>query len=653
MTRRRSGVLVGFAIAALGVWLVLPGVAQAHAFLQSSDPSDGQRLNTAPSEVTLVFSERPDAALSGVRVLNSAGAEVQAGPAANVPGEPLALRVPLPPDLPNGVYTVSWQIVSQVDGHQTSATFAFGVGETPPPAHGSHTASAPPPTPLGVAGRTALLLGLSVLFAIGFDGLVVYRGSPPRMRPAAAAGSVAAVVGVAAMIFAERSTLGVSLGTLLRSDTGRPLELLTTATVAAVAGAALVAVRTGRARLVVLAVLAGVAMLTRVRGGHAAAGAAAWLEVGLQWTHVLAAGAWIGGLALLVLRLRDDEAPDRGEVAHRFSRVAGTSLAIVAITGILRSSNELGFTWWLHPFRNGYSTTLAIKISVAVVLIALGTFNHFRSVPRIREGVAGAAATLRRVAQGELVLAVGVFALTGTLTGLAPQNAPSGGSGSGPIVVTGSDFATTTRARLTVTPGLAGPNDFDLKLSDFDTGAPAEVDAVTLRFELAGSTISATTLDLEGAGAGEWSGSGSQLSLDGAWHVMVLARRGAETLEIELHLTTRPPEQTQTVTSGIPPIYTLTIPSGQSIQAYNDPSTAGPNEFHLTAFDADGKELPLASASVTATGPEDPPAALELRRLSAGHFVGDATLTAGEWHFDVIATGENGDTIHVTFDQTI
>jgi putative copper export protein/nitrogen fixation protein FixH len=498
-----------------------------------------------------------------------------------------------------------------------------------------------------------LLLGLAVLFAVGFDGLVVYHGDPPRRRLACVAGSLAALFGVVAMVLAERSTLDVSLGTLLRSDTGRPLEWLAGTTIAAAAAAVIVAVRTGRARLVALTVLVGVAMLARVRGGHAAAGAAAWLEEGLQWAHVLAAGAWIGGLVLLVLWLRGEEDTNRSETAHRFSRVAGISLGIVAVTGILRSSNELGWTWWLHPFRNGYGTTLTIKIGVAVVLIALGTFNHFRSVPRVREGVSGSIGLLRRVAQGELVLAVGVFALTGTLTGLAPQNAPGGGSEASPIVVTGSDFATTTRARLTVTPGTAGPNDFVLKLSDFDTGAPADVEAVTLRFQLAGSTLSATTLDLTRTGNGVWSGSGPELSLDGAWDVMVLARRGIETLEIDLHVTTKPPEQTQTVTSGTPPIYTLTIPSGESIQAYNDPSTAGPNELHLTAFDADGKELPLASASVTAIGPTEPPTALELRRLSAGHFVGDVTLTAGEWHFDLVATGENGDTIHVTFRQTI
>ena len=36
---------------------------------------------------------------------------------------------------------------------------------------------------------------------------------------------------------------------------------------------------------------------------------------------------------------------------RRFSRLAGYGLAIVVGAGILRSTNELGWGWWLHPFQ--------------------------------------------------------------------------------------------------------------------------------------------------------------------------------------------------------------------------------------------------------------------------------------------------------------
>jgi hypothetical protein len=43
MMLRKAGTVVGIVLAVLGLWLVLAVVAQAHAYLQSSDPSDGQR----------------------------------------------------------------------------------------------------------------------------------------------------------------------------------------------------------------------------------------------------------------------------------------------------------------------------------------------------------------------------------------------------------------------------------------------------------------------------------------------------------------------------------------------------------------------------------------------------------------------------------
>ena len=61
---------------------------------------------------------------------------------------------------------------------------------------------------------------------------------------------------------------------------------------------------------------------------------------------------------------------------------------------------------------------------------------------------------------------------------------------------------------------------------------------------------------------------------------------------------------------GQPTLYTFTLPGGQQLQAYNDPGSAGTNQLHVTAFDAQGQELPLQSVSVVATppggGPEVP-----------------------------------------------
>jgi methionine-rich copper-binding protein CopC len=125
---RRRGRLAALALPLAGLWLLATGpAAAAHGVLESSEPAGGSSLERAPAAVTLRFSERPDPGLSTVRVLDSGGRAVAGGPARPVAGRPLELRVPLA-GLPAGGYTVTWRIVSAVDGHRTDGVFGFGVG---------------------------------------------------------------------------------------------------------------------------------------------------------------------------------------------------------------------------------------------------------------------------------------------------------------------------------------------------------------------------------------------------------------------------------------------------------------------------------------------------------------------------------------------
>jgi methionine-rich copper-binding protein CopC len=98
----RSVVLAAFAL------VILAGVAFAHALPQSSDPSPGASLAQAPTQVSIVFGERPDLKLSSINVLDTTGAPVTSGPTAVAPRNEEELVVPLKP-LPAGVYTVAWR----------------------------------------------------------------------------------------------------------------------------------------------------------------------------------------------------------------------------------------------------------------------------------------------------------------------------------------------------------------------------------------------------------------------------------------------------------------------------------------------------------------------------------------------------------------
>jgi copper resistance protein C len=100
--------------------------ARAHAFLDHASPAVGSTVPTAPTAVTIWFTQDLEPAFSSVTVTTEAGERVDLGDAHVPPGHPDELRVGLK-RLPPGTYRVSWRVVS-VDTHPTEGTFTFQVG---------------------------------------------------------------------------------------------------------------------------------------------------------------------------------------------------------------------------------------------------------------------------------------------------------------------------------------------------------------------------------------------------------------------------------------------------------------------------------------------------------------------------------------------
>lgn len=702
MSRPASRVAVRTTFAALlGVVLaaILATPAAAHAGLSSSDPPEGAMLESAPASITMSFTEPPDADLSTVAVLDSTGAELDTPPAERG-APPRSLAVALPPGLGDGVYTVSWRVVSEADGHLTVGVFTFGVGVDP-----GHAAApdvhvpepAPQASPLAIVGKTLLYAGLVPALGAAVVGLGAFSGRVPGRRWLLPVAGVLALVGAVAMVFAEVDSIGASLGDLLRSGAGRPyIWLVATAALTLVSGV-LAGRSAARWPLVLTGLAAAGAMLVRATSGHAA-GLSPPLPAELaQFAHFVAVGIWIGGVALLVIGLwsrgasnpgrepaavAEPEASDVGTIgaaaASRrardlwgyphgdgprlaeiaaYSRIAGWAVLVVVLTGVWRTVGEAGGIDDVGSVLTDttYGTTLLIKVAVALAIIALGAFNRWRSIPRMETG----GTLLRRVVAVEAVAALGVFGLTAALTGFDPglpsehraeEMAPPS------ISASGSDFATTTRVELTVTPGTPGANTFEADVVDFDTGAPIAADDVVVHLTPLGRLdVEHTILTLEQAPDGTWAATGTELSLPGAWDALVQIGVGARTTEVPLTLVTRaePVEPVVSRQEGLPDVATFRLPTGEQLQVYIDPGTAGDNELHVTAFDAEGTELPLSAMVVVATTPDGETERLDAVRLTPGHFSSPVELTTGTWRFDVAGATEQGGVLQVVYEYGV
>jgi len=148
--KRRIGVaLVVALVLSLGVF----GIASAHAELASSDPAAGAKLTSAPTKVTLVFSEEisDKATDSFFTVADASGAEVGKGQLDNTDLDHKTLSGTLKSGLGNGVYTVTWQTITPDDNGKSNGSFKFGVNQDP----GAQPTAAPEPTEAPTAAASA------------------------------------------------------------------------------------------------------------------------------------------------------------------------------------------------------------------------------------------------------------------------------------------------------------------------------------------------------------------------------------------------------------------------------------------------------------------------------------------------------------------
>ncbi|WRZ91917.1 copper resistance protein CopC [Streptomyces sp. NBC_01007] len=126
-------------LAVFGALLAGAAPASAHAALTGSNPTQGSVVDKAPAQVSLTFSEQVSLNDKSLQVLDPKGGRVDAGSASDLGGDTYGLK--LRPGLPDGTYTVTYQVVS-ADSHPVSGAFTFSVG-------------APSQTSVALSDRTA------------------------------------------------------------------------------------------------------------------------------------------------------------------------------------------------------------------------------------------------------------------------------------------------------------------------------------------------------------------------------------------------------------------------------------------------------------------------------------------------------------------
>lgn len=156
--------------------------------------------------------------------------------------------------------------------------------------------------------------------------------------------------------------------------------------------------------------------------GHASAGEGLLRAstLGADILHVLAAGAWMGGLAAVLFVDRDvarGGSDPLEALVRAFSPVAIGSVTVLVGTGLFASWVHLPAisALWSEP----YGQRLAWKLALVGVVLFLGWLNWRRQTPRLPEP--GGSAALRRSAWLELAVAQIVLLITALLVRTPPS----------------------------------------------------------------------------------------------------------------------------------------------------------------------------------------------------------------------------------------
>lgn len=501
------------------------GAVLGHAELVSSLPGAGQSLEEPPSEVTLVFSERLNELGTSVDVMDGDGRLLVRGGGERDPSDPRRLLVALPNGLEEGLYTVAWRSLSQDDGHSAQGFFNFGIGATAVPGerphggdvHRGHGASeALVETVARILGQLGALLGVGLLVAAAGIARALGGDMSRRLLTWLGAALIGGGIGAAMLLPLVASSASLAIDSYALATLPGNL-LLARMAAGIVAGGAVLAMadRYPRAGWLVGGA-GGVTLLAlSTSAGHASAFGSV-VPLAVMAVHVAAAGTWLAGLWLLAWLALADKGAHRSMLPvalPRFSALALVAVGLFVLTGTYSAWLMSG---QLVDLASPYGQLVLIKVSVAIVALAIGALNY--SGWRSHSERLG----LKRRLTLEAGLALGVVIVTGLLASGTPP---------GPLRPIAIAPATTTAASqldasLGLLPARPGPNRAFVSLANGPLPPGATLEMVLDRLDqqgqtrmplqpLGGTEASAWTTDFLAPAGSRWDAS-VRLVADGA-----------------------------------------------------------------------------------------------------------------------------------------
>ncbi|MFE6825280.1 copper resistance CopC/CopD family protein [Streptomyces sp. NPDC057690] len=394
----RVRMLVLLFLAVTGALLAGAAPASAHAALTGSDPAQGVVVDKAPTQVSLTFSETVSMNDDSLRVLDPKGTRVDTGKPSEISGTTYAVQ--LHSGLPDGTYTVTYQVVS-ADSHPVAGAYTFSIGS-------------PSKTSVSVSDQAAGGGVVGWLYGFGryasYAGFIVMTGGAAFVLACWQRGTGVQVLQrliVSGWVTMTAATLFLLLlrgsytssgkvgdvfdldllGEVLQTKTGAALvsRLLLLA-----AAALFIAVLFGaydkregeeKRDLTFGLAIGGTVVAAGLAASwamaeHASTGLQPGIAMPVDVLHLLAVATWLGGLTTLLVALYRAPAdrPVEAPAVRRFSRLAFGSVLVVVATGTYQSWRQLGS--WSAFTDTRYGQLLLLKIGLVALLVGVAWISR-------------------------------------------------------------------------------------------------------------------------------------------------------------------------------------------------------------------------------------------------------------------------------------
>ncbi|GAB4577324.1 MAG: hypothetical protein Fur0022_00550 [Anaerolineales bacterium] len=525
--------------------------ARAHGTLVRSIPETNAQLDKSPAIIELFFSEPVEASFSTIQVLDSTGKRVDNDDSLVDSANPTRLTVTVRSS-PDGIYTVSWKVLSLVDSHVTAGAFPYAVGNVDPDVLAAASASQQAKISFGeIIFRWLSFVGSATLGGGALFILYVWKPVlqimqieqdkiteilPPWRTLAVASLFLLTLANILGLLFQTGQVLGQEIAAPWNPATYKLLFAtkfgmlwLARFVLSLVAFRFLFRPKQNRDYWIAFGAYLLI-LLTFSFNSHAAAEPRPLFPIGADWLHMVGALTWLGGLVYFVGGLWAARKVDpvlrtrlTATLIPRFSSLAIACVGLLGLTGVYSAYLRVATLEGL--FSTLYGRTLVVKTLLALPMFLLGAINLLKTTPTMRQAAqetspdGGKVNRFRKLVTTEAVLGLGVLLVTGLFTVIPPVRSIATDTS-----IRQSATADDLNIEIRITPGRIGLNTFLVSLQA--SGAPVQgAREVGLQFTPANVDLPPTQITLAETGNGEYTAEGAFLSLPDTWQVQVVVRQ--------------------------------------------------------------------------------------------------------------------------------